>query len=126
MPHLLDTQALLWWLADDARLSADARSAIIANECLVSLASCWEMAIKISIGKLSLDTPIDRFIPEQLAWNGFTMLEIQLSHVARVSVLPLHHRDPFDRLLAAQALSEDIPIVSNDDVFRDYGVKRVW
>jgi PIN domain nuclease of toxin-antitoxin system len=84
------------------------------------------MAIKLSLGKLELATKIERFLPEQLAANGFETLEIDLRHVLRVAALPFHHRDPFDRLLAAQALEEDLTIVTADPVFRRYGVVRIW
>jgi PIN domain nuclease of toxin-antitoxin system len=84
------------------------------------------MAIKASLGKLRLPAPAGRFVADQLATNGFQSLAIDLRHVARVELLPWHHRDPFDRLLAAQALEEDLAIVSADAVFRRYGVKRTW
>jgi PIN domain nuclease of toxin-antitoxin system len=84
------------------------------------------MAIKLSVGKLRLPGAIERFIPEQLAANAFRQLAIDCRHVARVATLPFHHRDPFDRLLAAQALEERCVIVSADPMFRKYGVKRIW
>jgi PIN domain nuclease of toxin-antitoxin system len=128
MRLLLDTHAFLWWVEDDSRLSRKARAAIAepGNDCFLSLASSWEMAIKISLGKLRLAAPLERFIPEQLAANGFRELAIDFRHVARVSRLPFHHRDPFDRLLVAQALEEDLTVVSADRVFRTYGLSRVW
>ena len=128
MRVLLDTHAFLWWIADDPRLSARARRAIAdrTGECFLSVASCWEMAIKVSLEKLTLAAPIERFVPEQLATNGFGLLAIDVEHVAPVARLPFHHRDPFDRLLTAQALTEDVAIVSADPVFRRYGVRRVW
>ena len=128
MRLLLDTHAFLWWIADDARLSKRARSAIATrrDECFVSIASCWEIAIKVSLEKLKLEAPVDRFIPEQLAVNSFSLLPIEFAHVARVARLPFHHRDPFDRLLAAQGLIDDLTVVSADPIFRRYGVKRVW
>jgi PIN domain nuclease of toxin-antitoxin system len=128
MRVLLDTHAFLWWVEDAPALSKRARNAISdpANDCLVSLASCWEMAIKLSLGKLRLPQAIGKFIPEQLSANAFRQLEISIAHVARVATLPFHHRDPFDRLLAAQALEEGCPIVSADSSFRAYGVKRIW
>ena len=128
MRLLLDTQAFLWWVQDARELSRSARAAIGAgrNESLLSLASCWEMGIKLSIGKLRLPTALERFIPEQLAVNGFRQLDIGFRHVARVASLPFHHRDPFDRLLVAQALEEDLTVVSADVVFRKYGVRRLW
>ena len=128
MRLLLDTQAFLWWVADDARLSPRARRAIAERKdrCFVSLASCWEMAIKVSLGKLTLTAPIDRFIPEQLATNAFELLPIEFSHTAAVSAMPFHHRDPFDGLLAAQARLENLAIVSADPISKRYGVNRVW
>lgn len=128
MRLLLDTHAFLWWIEGDANLSRKASRTIAepANECLLSLASCWEMAIKVGLGKLQLPGVMERFVPEQLAVNAFRQLDIEFKHVARVASLPFHHRDPFDRLLVAQALEEHIPIVSADRVFRRYGVERVW
>ena len=131
MRLLLDTHAFLWWVNDHDALSSRARASIAdrGNECLLSLASCWEMAIKVGIGKLELPGKpgkIIRFVEEQLAANGFRSLPIELPHVARVATLPFRHRDPFDRLLAAQALAEDLTLVSADPVFRKYGIKRIW
>ena len=128
MRLLLDTHTFLWWVEDAPELSKKARQAVAnpGNECFLSLVSCWEMAIKLSLGKLKLAGVIERFIPEQLAANGFRQLEIEFRHVARVAALPFHHRDPFDRLLAAQAKEEKLAIVSADTVFRKYGVKCIW
>jgi len=125
---LLDTHTFLWWVADAPALSAEARKAITRsrNECLVSLVSCWELAIKLSLGKLEISGTLERFIPEQLTANGFRELAIEVRHAARVARLPFHHRDPFDRLLVAQALEEGLTIVSADAVFRRYGVRRIW
>jgi PIN domain nuclease of toxin-antitoxin system len=125
---LLDTHAFLWWAEDSPRLSAKARRAIGRPEeaCYLSLASCWEMAIKVSLGRLKLSASVDRFIAAQMAANGIQALGLHLPHVARVAALPFHHRDPFDRLLAAQALVEGLSIVSADPVFKRYGVPRIW
>ena len=125
---LLDTHAFLWWVEDAPALSKRARAAIAnpQNDVCVSLASCWELAIKVSIGKLRLKTNLERFVPEQLAANRFELFDLQLRHVLRVATLPFHHRDPFDRLLAAQALEEGVAIVSEDRVFKKYGVSRIW
>jgi PIN domain nuclease of toxin-antitoxin system len=123
---LLDTQAFLWWIADDARLTKAARRAIAANACLLSVASCWEMALKTSLGKLEMPRPLDRFIQEQLEINGFSLLPIALEHASAVEGLPFHHRDPFDRLLAAQARLEELAVVSSDSTFTKYGVRRIW
>ena len=126
MAVLLDTQAFLWWVTDDGRLTKRAAHSIAGSECLLSVASCWEMAIKVSIGKLKLPGPVDRFVQEHLEVNGFKLLSVSLEHVAGVAGLSFHHRDPFDRLLAAQALHEELAVVSSDAVFGKYGVKRVW
>jgi PIN domain nuclease of toxin-antitoxin system len=123
---LLDTHAFLWWCDDARELSKKARKAIAEEECLLSLASLWEIAIKVSQRKLKLPSSFDRYIPEQLALNGFTGLAIGFRHIARCSDLPWHHRDPFDRILVAQALEEDLHMVSRDHVFEQYGVQRIW
>jgi len=125
---LLDTHAFLWWIRDDESLGRSARKAIgnERNHCYLSVASCWEMAIKRSLGKLEIPEPVDAFVSEQLAANRFGLLPIDLRHVSQVSRLAFHHRDPFDRLLVAQALQEDLVIASADKVFRKYGVESVW
>jgi PIN domain nuclease of toxin-antitoxin system len=121
---LVDTHALLWWLTDDSALSAAARSGIAdpANEPLVSIASLWELASKRSLGKLT--TPDD--LPDRICGQGFAWLGVDARHAWRVRELPLHHRDPFDRLLAAQALTEHLPVITADPSFRSYGVEICW
>jgi PIN domain nuclease of toxin-antitoxin system len=128
MRLLVDTHTFLWWIDDGSRLSARARAAIANrdNVCYLSLASVWEMAIKVSLGRLELPSSVDRFVSEQLAANQFEALPIDLRHAGEVARLPFHHRDPFDRILAAQALTDGLSVVSADPVFRKYGVKRVW
>lgn len=129
MRLLLDTHTFLWWLDDnEQQLSNSARSALMNahNECFLSIASCWEMAIKSSLGKLRLTKPIERFIPEELNKNNFRLLPMDFRHVAKIEALPFHHRDPFDRILVAQSLTEKIAIVSADAVLSEYGVKRIW
>jgi PIN domain nuclease of toxin-antitoxin system len=128
MRLLLDTHAFLWWVGDSDELSRRARRAIAdpGNECWLSLASCWEMSIKLSLGKLRLPAPIESFIPDQMSENRFRPMGIEFRHVTRVSGLRFHHRDPFDRLLAAQALEEGLALVTRDPIFRRYGVKRIW
>lgn len=125
---LLDTHAFLWWVDDSPRLGRRAKAAIADPDrrCFLSLASSWELAVKLSLGKLELPGSIERFVPAQLAANDFEELPLRFAHVARVARLPFHHRDPFDRLLAAQALAEGLTIVSADPVFRRYGVRVVW
>ena len=128
MNLLLDTQALLWFVLDDPRLSDKVRENIIATEGLifVSPASLWEIAIKVRLGKYALPAPFAAFWEEQLLTNDFTLLPISVSHTAQVVDLPFHHRDPFDRLIIAQSLVEGIPLVSSDDMFDHYGVERIW
>ena len=128
MRLLLDTHAFLWWVEGEPALGRRATSAISDpdTEVLFSIASCWELAIKLSLGKLRLAQRLDRFLPDQLSVNGFSVLPIEVKHVARVASLPFHHRDPFDRILAAQALEEELAIVSADRVFRRYDVSVVW
>jgi PIN domain nuclease of toxin-antitoxin system len=125
---ILDTQAFLWFVSDLAGLSKKARSALKEpeNEIFLSLASTWEIAIKLSLGKLKIAEPLERFIPQQLLANSIRQLDISFRHVARVATLPFHHRDPFDRLLVSQAMLEDMPILSADKAFDSYGVKRIW
>lgn len=128
MNFLLDTHAFLWWVNDAPELSEDARTylADTRNEVFFSLASVWELAIKISIGKLNLEEPLEKFVPEQLQCNGFRQLEISFRHVAGVASLPFHHRDPFDRLILAQALAERLPVLTVDSAFDAYGIQRLW
>ena len=128
MRVLVDTQVFLWWVEGNRTLPVKARAALADrdNECLFSLVSVWELAIKAGLGKLKLALPVQRYVIEHVAANGFRMLDIQLAHVGRVESLASHHGDPFDRLLIAQALEEKIPVVTADPVFRDYGVKRIW
>lgn len=128
MRVLLDTHVFLWWVEGDRALPAKARAALAdrENECLISLVSAWELAIKAGLGKLKLALPVGRYVVEHVAANGFRMLNIQMAHVGRVETLVPHHGDPFDRLLIAQALEERLPIITADPVFRKYGVKRIW
>jgi PIN domain nuclease of toxin-antitoxin system len=128
MRLLLDTHALLWFLLNDARLSAHARSLMsdLKNDLFVSPASYWEIAIKISIKKYALDRDLTTFLEEQIAKNNLTVLPITVRHAAVVATLPFHHRDPFDRLLASQAIVEQVPIVSADTAFDMYSVTRIW
>ena len=96
-----------------------------AVELVLSVASVWEMAIKLSLGRLVLPTPIEVYVADKLE-DGFQLLPIEWRHAARVATLPFHHRDPFDRMLASQALVEKLPVVTADSVFRAYGTEVVW
>lgn len=128
MKILLDTHAFLWFIDDHPRLSSHAQSLIEdgANDALLSIASVWEMAIKMSLGKLTLRDSLGEFVPEQLRINGIDLLPITVPHAAVVATLPPHHRDPFDRLLIAQSIQEGIPLVSADVSFDDYPITRLW
>ena len=121
---LLDTHALLWWLTDDPALSATAREGLAdpVNEPLVSAASVWEIAIKRSLGKLT--APND--LPDRIAEQGFSWLPVSAAHAWQVRELPAHHRDPFDRLLIAQALVERLAIITTDAHFNDYDIEVYW
>lgn len=128
MRLLLDTHALLWFLLDDKQLSATAEALIVdpANDIEISPASYWEIAIKISIGKYHLPELLEIFFEREIAANAFRILAIEPRHVAPLTSLPFYHRDPFDRLLIAQAIVESIPIVSGDPALDDYPVTRLW
>ena len=126
MAVLLDTHAFLWWCQDSEELSKKARRVIADQDCFVSVASFWEMAIKLSLDKLRLPSSFDHYIPGQMSLNGFEQLEITFRHTARCAKLPWRHRDPFDRLLAAQAQEDGLAVVSRDPSFDAYGVKRIW
>lgn len=128
MKLLLDTHTFLWFLENDARLSSTARTLIEDgdNEVYLSVGSLWEIAIKISLGKLQIRQAFETFVPEQLTLNTIELLHITVNNTSRLISLPFHHRDPFDRLLIAQALTADMPIVGADPAFDAYGVKRLW
>ena len=128
MRVIIDTHVFLWWVEGNRVLPAKARAALAnqENECLLSLASVWELSIKAGLGKLKLALPVQRYVTEHVSANRFRLLEIQLNHVGRVETLGSHHSDPFDRLLIAQALEDELPVVSADAVFGKYGVRRIW
>jgi PIN domain nuclease of toxin-antitoxin system len=125
---LLDTHAAYWYAVDDPSLSATARAFIqnATNNLLVSPASYWEMAIKAHTGKWQLLVPYDQLVESPFTVYGFGHLPILPAHTFRLIGLPDHHKDPFDRLLIAQALAEGIPVVSVDTRFDLYGVTRIW
>jgi PIN domain nuclease of toxin-antitoxin system len=125
---LLDTQAMLWFVWDDPHLSIAARQQIEnrENRKLVSVASCWEIAVKVGIRKLDLGESSRTFLPREIARNNFELLPIRLDHATTVETMPSHHRDPFDRLLIAQASVDQLTIVGADAIFDRYGVTRIW
>ena len=128
MRLLLDTHALLWWLSDDPALSTAARKAMAAtsNVVLVSAASAWEISTKVRLGRLPGAEELAADFPGFISREGFTTLDITVNHGVRAGLLPGPHKDPFDRMLIAQAQAENLPIATNERIFEAYGVRRVW
>lgn len=128
MKYLLDTHTFLWWNMEDAQLSALAREILMdgSNEIFLSAASAWEIAIKAARGRLILPEDPTRYVSSRLSLHGFQALPIQIHHAVQVYKLPMHHADPFDRLLIAQSQSESIPLISIDEEIRKYDVEVVW
>lgn len=128
MRALLDTNSFLWFISGSDRLSNNAHNFIadLSNELVLSVSSLWEIAIKISLGKLELLRPFEQLIREQLRENSIDILPIELEHLSKVIDIPFHHRDPFDRLIIAQAVTEDIPVISSDTIFKKYTVEVIW
>jgi PIN domain nuclease of toxin-antitoxin system len=128
MTLLLDSHAFLWFCQGAPELTAIAKSLIEdpANRKLVSVASCWEIAIKAGLKKLVLGESSSTYLSAALSRTGFDLPSITLEHATAVEELPLHHKDPFDRLLVAQSLIEAIPVISVDKEFDPYGVTRLW
>ena len=128
MRALLDTHALLWWLADDPALSAPALRLISdpANTMLVSAASAWEVATKVRIGRLPTAVQLVADFEGWLKRERFDPLGVSVDHAIRAGQLPGPHKDPFDRMLIAQALAENVPLVSDETIFDSYAVRRVW
>jgi PIN domain nuclease of toxin-antitoxin system len=125
---LLDTHTFLWWLDGDERLSKRARELIgdASVSVLVSAASAWEISTKFRLGKLPGAAAVAADIAGCIAAQGFEALHIGVDHAQRAGALPGPHRDPFDRMLAAQAQAENLPIVSTDSVFDEFGLQRIW
>src|SRR5690349_9256469 len=125
MRALIDTHVFLWWITSDMRLSALAKSLIgdPTNTIYVSAASGWEIATKAALGKLLLPDTADRYVPKQLSANDFTSLPMTMEHSLATFGLPFHHRDPFDRILVAQAIIEGMPIISGDALIAQYAAK---
>jgi PIN domain nuclease of toxin-antitoxin system len=128
MKVLLDTHTLIWFVENSPHLPAT-RSALIADESterLVSIVSLWEIAIKHSLGRLALSLPLDEFIATHVPADKVTLLPITVPHLLTFAQMPWHHRDPFDRILVAQALTENVPIISADAALDTYAVQRLW
>lgn len=128
MRLLLDTKTLLWWHESPEKLPMAVLDALQAerNQVYMSIANAWEMQIKTQIGKLSLSKPWYAIIEEEQASNRFRLLEPTMAHIRQLDELPFHHRDPFDRLLIAQSMVEDLYLVSDDSKFQAYPVRLLW
>ena len=128
MKVLLDTHAFLWAITEDSRLSQTARRVFTSaeNEILISVASIWEILVKAEAGKLPFPRPSGSYLRTQLKKTSVRVLPILLPHVLRIEDLPIHHRDPFDRIILAQAIEERLPLMSADEKFRLYPVELLW
>lgn len=124
MSFLIDTQAFLWFEKGDKQLSEKAKSILDNDDNLVCIspATYWEISIKLSLGKLKLHTSFEKLYKT----GGYKRLPIDLDHFLQLQKLPFHHRDPFDRIIAAQAIIEQLELISSDEIFDKYGVKRIW
>jgi PIN domain nuclease of toxin-antitoxin system len=125
---LLDTHTFLWAITGNPQLSTRAREIFAAgrNELFLSAASVWEILTKVQVGKLPLPRPVGAYLKQQLTENDVQVLPILLAHVLQLEQLPLHHRDPFDRILVAQSLEENLPIVTADPLLERYAATLIW
>ncbi len=128
MNVLLDTHAFIWWAIDPDKLSSTARAACedTTNQLLLSIASVWEMQIKYQLEKLILPKPLAELVDHQVRQNRLSLLSIEPSHIYALQTLPPHHRDPFDRMIIAQATVAGLTIISADHVFRSYAAPLLW
>jgi PIN domain nuclease of toxin-antitoxin system len=126
MRVLIDTHVLLWGLQDESKLSQRVRTLLPVAEVWISVASLWEIIAKTQVGRLALPTPVGDYLAAKLTANGVSVLPLTFDHVRRLEELPLHHRDPFDRILIAQSLNESMPLVSADLQFEKYSVELIW
>jgi PIN domain nuclease of toxin-antitoxin system len=127
MKAILDTHAFLWALSGDARMSRHAREVFSGNtDLLLSIASIWEILIKVQSGKLNLPQPCAPYVLGRLAENSIKRLPISFDHLLTFEGLAMHHRDPFDRMLIAQGIEEDCPVITADPVFKQYPVRVIW
>jgi PIN domain nuclease of toxin-antitoxin system len=128
MPYLLDSHTLVWFCENSPRLSARAKAILLDPDSTLhySTASIWELSIKQSLGKMERAIKIDSTLIPALDGQGLSQLFIENTHVFKTSALPWHHRDPFDRMLAAQCLEDKLTIISCDGIFDTYGIKRIW
>ncbi|GIK61367.1 MAG: type II toxin-antitoxin system VapC family toxin [Ignavibacteriota bacterium] len=128
MECLLDTNALLWIVTDDVQLSKKARKIFLdeENEIFISVASLWEIAIKVSLKRLNLGQTLNEFYIRHIVGNKIRLMDIKVEHLAELEYLEFHHRDPFDRLIISQAIVEKIHVLSKDKVLSKYPIKRIW
>jgi len=127
MKALLDTHTFLWAISEQEKLSQRAQQIYTgSHDLLLSVASLWEALIKVKAGKLPLPRPTGPYLIGELRKNRIEVLPIKLGHVLRTETIPVHHRDPFDRILIAQSLEENLPLVTSDPLFKRYGVQVVW
>ncbi|MEE4355963.1 MAG: type II toxin-antitoxin system VapC family toxin [Desulfococcaceae bacterium] len=124
----MDTHTFIWWVSSPEKLSENALAAYEnrENSLFLSFASIWEMQIKVQIGKLRLPLHLKELVEEQKSVNDLRILPISLSHIYRLENLPIHHKDPFDRMLISQSIEENLLLVSKDSVFADYEVNVLW
>lgn len=128
MNYILDTQAFIWLSNDNKKLSQRVRKTYLDTQNLIFLssASMWEMAIKINLGKLNINDQLDSFIEKHVLGRDINILNIKPEHIYKLESLPLHHRDPFDRMIIAQGMSEGLRILSSDKAFDKYPIERIW
>lgn len=128
MKYIIDTHTLLWIVTDNPQLSEKAKKIYLnsKNHIFFSMVSIWEISIKISLKKLSIDHSLKDFIQKHVKGNDIRILNIELQHILLLENLHYHHRDPFDRLLISQAITENIPVISSDKSFDLYPIKRIW
>ena len=128
MKYLIDTHTLLWIVTKNKKLSKKVKDIYLnsENQIFISLASLWEMAIKINLKKLSINEPLKDFVKNQIKNNDINILDIKTKHILLLENLPYYHMDPFDRLIISQSINEQIPLLSFDKVFDKYSIKRIW
>ncbi len=126
MKVLIDTHVLLWGLQDETKLSRRVQALLPTADVWISVASLWEILAKVQVGKLTLPTPVSDYLSEKLRENGVSVLALTFEHVRRLEELPLHHRDPFDRILVAQSMEEKLQLVTNDSKFEKYPISLIW
>jgi PIN domain nuclease of toxin-antitoxin system len=128
MRILLDTHSFLWFITANPKLSSRSCAMVedLENEVFLSIASLWEIAIKAALGKLELAKPFAELFPAQVILNQIELLAIDVGHLTTLTELPLRHRDPFDRLLISQAMTENLSVITKDSAFHEYPVRVIW